>query len=95
MHATVRQHNRIEKPAEVIREGAETSLPTQREIPGFVSYSFVDVGEAGGRMISLSVLETEDGTAESDRLATAWVDDRPNLIPPAESAEAAQVLLGD
>ncbi len=94
MYATVRQYDGIENPAEVIRQVAETFLPGQREIPGFVSYYFIDVGEAGGRMISVSVFDTEEGTAESNRRAAAWVADHPNLIPPAKLAEAGAVVIG-
>lgn len=95
MHATVRQYEGVQNPAELIRQVGETFLPAQRQIPGFVAYYFVDVGQSGGRMIAVSVFETEDGTAESNRLAAAWVTDHPNLIPPAKSAEAGPVVLGE
>jgi len=94
MYATVRQYEGVENPAEVIREVDATFLPEQRDIPGFVSYYFVDVGESGGRMVSVSVFETEDGTTESNRRAAAWVAAHPNLIPPAKSAEAGPVVVG-
>ncbi len=94
VYATVRQYEGVENPAEVIRQVGETFLPLQRDIPGFVSYYFVDVGEAGGRMVSVSVFETEEGTAESNRRAAAWVAEHPNLIPPAKSAEAGPVVVG-
>lgn len=94
MHATVRQYEGVENPAELIRQVAETFLPRQREIPGFVDYYFVDVGESGGRMVSVSVFETEEGTAESNRRAAAWVSEHPGLIPPARSAEAGPVVVG-
>ncbi|MGE0228900.1 MAG: hypothetical protein AB7I38_14280 [Dehalococcoidia bacterium] len=95
MYATVRQYEGVENPDELIRQVTETFLPVQREIPGFISYYFVDVGDAGGRMVAVSVFETEEGTAESNRRAAAWVTDHPNLIPPAKSAESGPVVIGD
>jgi len=94
MYGTVRQYDGIENPTEVIKQVAETFLPEQREIPGFVSYYFVDVGEAGGRMISISVFESEEGAAESNRRAAAWVAKHPNLVPSAKTAEAGPVVVG-
>jgi hypothetical protein len=93
MHATVRQYEGIENPSELVRQVGETFLPRMRSIPGYISYYFVDVGEAGGRMISVSVFENEEGTAESNRQAAAWVAEHPNLIPPAKFAEAGPVVL--
>jgi hypothetical protein len=95
VHATVRQYEGIENPAELIRQVGETFLPLMQAIPGYVSYYFVDVGEAGGRMVSVSVFQTEEGTTESNRQAAAWVAEHPNLIPPAKSAEAGPVVVGD
>ncbi|MFM7732296.1 MAG: hypothetical protein ACKO6F_02280 [Cyanobium sp.] len=43
-------------------------------LPGFVAYYFVDVGEAGDRMISLSVFETEEAAEASNRIAAQWVE---------------------
>jgi len=74
---------------------AETFLPLQRDIPGFVSYYFVDVGEAGARMVSASVFEREEGTAESNRRAVAWVADHSNLIPPARLPKRAPSSAAD
>ena len=68
-------------------------LPDQKTIPGFVSYYFVDVGEAGGRMISMSVFETEEGSAESNRRAAAWVSAQPGLIATASVVEAGPVVV--
>ena len=61
MHATLRQYEGIDNPTEIIRLISETFLPDQRTIPGFVSYYFDDVGEAGGRMISLSIFSSQEG----------------------------------
>lgn len=95
MYATVRHYEGVENPNELVRQVAETFLPVQREIPGFVAYYFIDVGEAGGRMVSVSVFETEEGTAASNRAAAAWIVDHPGLVPPSKLTEAGPVVVGD
>ena len=94
MYATVRQYEGITDPAELTKQVQETFLPLQKDIPGFVSYYFVDVGEAGGRMVSVSVFENEEGAQESNRRAAEWVANHPGLVPPAASAEAGIVVVG-
>jgi hypothetical protein len=93
MYATLRQYEGVGNPTEIIRLVSETFLTDQRTIPGFVSYYFVDVGEAGGRMISLSVFSSEEGAAESNRRAAVWVAENPKLIPPATNAEEGSVVV--
>jgi hypothetical protein len=63
------------------------------DIPGYIAYYFVDVGEAGGRMVSISVFESEAGTAESSRRAAEWVWTHPGLFPPAKAAEVGSVVI--
>ena len=93
MYATLRQYEGIENAAEIIKQVTVAFLPEQKNIPGFVSYYFVDVGESGGRMISLSVFTSQEGAVESNRLAAAWVARHPNLIPPATNAEEGPVVV--
>lgn len=94
MHATVRHYEGITNPEELYRQVQETFLPLMKEIPGYIDYYFVDVGEAGGRMVSVSVFETEDGTAESNKRAADWVSNHPGLIPAAKLVEAGKVAVG-
>ena len=93
MHATLRQYEGIANPSELIKEVDATFLPRMTSIPGYVDYYFVDVGDAGGRMVSVSVFETEAGT-ESNQRAADWVRDHPGLIPPATSFEVGEVVVG-
>jgi hypothetical protein len=94
MHATVRTYEGVEKPAELLKEATATFLPQMKSIPGYIAYYFVDVGEAGGRMVSISVFENEAGTEESNKRAGEWVRNHPGLIPPARSAEVGSVVMG-
>jgi len=94
MQATVRQYDGVENPAELIKQVTETFLPLMKDIPGFIGYYFVDVGDSGGRLVSISIFETEEATAESNKRAAEWVEAHPGLIPPAVSAEAGPVVVG-
>ncbi|MGE0056554.1 MAG: hypothetical protein AB7T32_01080 [Dehalococcoidia bacterium] len=94
MHATVRQYDGVENPAELNRQVTETFLPLMKDIPGFIGYYFIDVGDNGGRMVSISLFENEEGTAESNKRAAEWVQAHPGLVPPAISSEAGQVVVG-
>ena len=94
MHATIRQYEGVADPAELNKQVTETFLPIMKAIPGFIGYYFVDVGDQGGRMVSVSLYENEEGTAESNRRAAEWVQAHPGLVPPATSAEAGQVVVG-
>ena len=92
MHATIRHYEGIENPTELLRQLNETFMPAIKAIPGFVTYAFVDVGDAGGRMVSTSVFESEEGTDASNKLAAEWVAARPGLIPTAKLVEAGHVV---
>jgi hypothetical protein len=45
-------------------------------------------------MVSISLFESEEATAESNKRAAEWVQAHPGLIPPAVSAEAGAVVVG-
>jgi hypothetical protein len=94
MHATIRQYQGITNPSELIREVDATFLPRMKSIPGYIDYYFVDVGDAGGRMVSVSVFETEAATTESNQRAADWVRDHPGLIPAASAVEVGNVVVG-
>jgi hypothetical protein len=65
-------------------------------LPGFIAYYFVDVGEAGDRMISLSVFESSEAAAASNRIAAEWVErwiaDHPTTAPTASRVDAGPVV---
>ena len=93
MHMTMRHYEGVANPSELIREITATFLPDAKQIPGFVAYYFVDVGEAGGRMVSVSVFNDDTGTAESNRLSAEWNRAHPNLIPTASVVEVGDVVV--
>ena len=93
MYATVRQYEGIANASELVNQVSATFLPIMKQIPGFVAYYFVDVGEEGGRMVSISLFDSEEGTAESNKRAAEWVQAHPGLIPTATSSEAGEVVV--
>ena len=95
MYATVRQYENIQNSAEVVRQVNDSFLPIMKQIQGFVAYYFVDVGDSGGRMVSVSVFESEAGAEESNKRAIQWVSEHPGLVPPAARIEEGQVVVGN
>ncbi len=63
-YATVRQYENVQNAGAVIEEVNASFLPLMKEIPGFVAYYFMDVGDDGGRMVSVSVFEDESGALD-------------------------------
>ncbi len=96
MYATLREYEGIQDPAAALQPLREGLLVEMQALPGFISYYFVDVGEAGDRMISLSVFENEEAAEASNRLAARWVERwiaaHPTTAPKASRVEAGPVL---
>jgi len=74
LYATLREYEGIEDPEDLKRLLREGLLAEIEALPGFVSYYFVDVGDAGDRMISLTVFESNEAAQHSNRLAAEWID---------------------
>jgi len=60
---------------EVARRLQDGIVPTLRNLPGFVAYDFVNLGNDEG--IGINVFETQDKAEEANRLAADWA--RQNL----------------
>ena len=69
MYATLREYEGIKDPAQATQPLLDGLLAEMQALPGFIAYYFVDVGEAGDRMISLSVFESSEAAEESNRVA--------------------------
>jgi hypothetical protein len=65
-------------------------------LPGFIAYYFVDVGEVGDRMISLSVFESSEAAEASNRIAAQWVErwiaEHPTTAPTSSRVDAGPVV---
>jgi hypothetical protein len=96
MHATLREYEGIQDPAEVLLPLREGLLAEMKALPGFIAYYFVDVGEAGDRMISLSVFESSEAAEASNQIAAQWIErwivEHPNKAPTATRVDAGPVL---
>jgi hypothetical protein len=74
MYATLREYEGIENPEDLQRLLKDGLLAEMEALPGFVAYYFVDVGDAGDRMISLTIFESREAAEQSNRLAGEWVE---------------------
>lgn len=96
MFATLREYEGIKDPAEALQPLRDGLLAEMEALPGFIAYYFVDVGEAGDRMISLSIFESSDAAAESNRIAAEWVERwiaaHPSTAPTASRVDAGPVV---
>ena len=96
MYATLREYEGIKDPAEATQPLLDGLLAEMQAPPGFIAYYFVDVGEAGDRMISLSVFETSEAAEESNRVAAGWVArwlaEHPKTAPTASRVDAGPVM---
>jgi hypothetical protein len=92
MYATVRQYDNVSEPTELNRRLNEEFVPVLQALPGFVAYFWIDVGEAGGRMCSVSVFETRESAEASNEAALEWIAANPGLVPTATLVEAGPVV---
>ncbi|MFO7630263.1 MAG: hypothetical protein R6W06_12265 [Prochlorococcaceae cyanobacterium] len=96
MYATLREYEGIKDPVEALQPLRDGLLAEMEALPGFIAYYFVDVGEAGDRMISLSIFESSDAAAESNRIAAEWVERwiaaHPSTAPTASRVDAGPVV---
>ncbi len=60
---------------ELARRIQESGVPLFRDLPGFVAYFFVNLGNDEGQ--SISIFETQEAAEESNRLVADWA--RQNL----------------
>jgi len=96
MYATLREYEGIKDPVEALRPLRDGLLAEMQALPGFIAYYFVDVGEAGDRMISLSVFASSEAAEASNRIAADWVErwfaDHPNAAPLSSRVDAGPVV---
>ena len=73
MYATIRQYDISGDPAELNRVVQEELVPILKALPGFVSYQWIDVGNVGGRMLSVSTFDTAEHAEDSNKAAAEFV----------------------
>ena len=92
MYATVREYDNVREPTELSRRLNEEFVPVVRALPGFVAYYWIDVGEEGGRMCSVSVFESRESAEASNDAALEWIAANPGLLPAATLVDAGPVV---
>jgi hypothetical protein len=71
MHAVIRRYQFDPSASEEVdRNVRETLLPLLKDVPGFVTYYWLNSGEGFGA--SLSVYESKEGAEESVRVAAIF-----------------------
>jgi len=93
MFATIRQYDtNIDQTTELNRIVQEEFVPLMQSLPGFISYQWIDVGNVGGRMVSISVFDTAEHAEDSNKAAATWVKSRPNFGDISCLVEAGPVV---
>lgn len=88
---TVRRYEGVTDSKEAARRVREGFIPLISNIPGFVSYYWVDEGD--NVMVSVSVFETREAEEESNRLAKDFVKEHiAPLLPKSPQITAGQVV---
>jgi hypothetical protein len=77
---------------ELARRIQDGMVPTIRNLPGFVAYTFVNLGNDEG--IGINVFETQEAAAESNRLAADWVrQNLADIMPGPPETSEGEVLI--
>jgi heme-degrading monooxygenase HmoA len=91
MYAPLREYEGIKDPAQATQPLLDGLLAEMQALPGFIAYYFLNVGEAGDRMISLSVFESSEAAEESNRVEEGWVARLANGAPTKCTHEESRV----
>ena len=70
MYATVRRYRTKGSVSEVIHRVEHDFLPQIKRIPGLISYTVLEIGEA---LTAISVFNDRDSAEESNRISALWV----------------------
>ena len=77
---------------ESVRRIQEVYVPTLRNLPGFVGYTFVNLGNDEG--LTITVFETKEAAEEANRLAPEWVrQNLADLMPAPPQTSEGEVLI--
>ena len=91
MYATVRRYEGVTDPGEAGRRVNEEFVSLVKELPGFVSYYWVDAGD--GVMASTSVFEDQSGAEASVERAADWVRENiAELLPNPPDVISGEVV---
>ena len=93
MYVTIRQYDtHIDQAAELNRIVQEKFVPLMQSLRVFISCQWIDVGNVGGRMVSVSFFVTAEHAEDSNKAAAAWVKSRPGFSSISCFVEAGPVV---
>lgn len=93
MYSVVRQYQHILNHDEFVEHVRDEFLPELRQLPGFVAFHVIDVGDEGGRMVSVTYFEDQQGAEEANRHAVEWVRKNMGLFQAASAVEQGPVVV--
>lgn len=76
---------------EILRRVNNEFLPQLKQISGFVSCDILDAGK--GRLITITVFQTEVGALKSSQLADQWVNSLGDLKPRLLESVSGMVVI--
>ncbi len=93
MHAAIRRGKANPGSVnEVARRLQDGIVPTLRNLPGFVAYYFVNLGNDEG--MSITVFETRDAAEESNQLSVNWArQNLADITPSPPQPSEGEVLI--
>ena len=91
MFTTVRRYEGVSDPQAATKRVQEGFVPLISQLPGFVEYLWVDVGQ--GAMLSISVFDTLPNAIEANQTAVSWVrSNLGSLLPQNPRIESGKIV---
>lgn len=92
MYATVRRYEDIQNPDAVTALVDKLFLPLLNEMPGFIEYTWINLGN--GSMMSIAVFDTLTNAIDSNNKAIIWVKENlPGILNKQTRIDAGVIVL--
>ena len=91
MYATIRRYRTRGSVSEVIQRVEPDFVPQIKRIPGLISYTVLEIGEA---LTAISVFADRDSAEESNRISALWVNQQiAHLVELPAQVATGEVLI--
>ena len=91
MYATIRRYRTRGSVSEVIQRVEHDFVPQIKRIPGLISYTVLEIGEA---LTAISVFADRDSAEESNRISALWVNQQiAHLVELPAQVATGEVLI--
>jgi hypothetical protein len=92
MFASVRHYETVVNSVpEILRRVNKEFVPLLKQINGFVSYDILDAGK--GRLIMITIFQTEMGALKSSQLVDQWVNSLRDLRPRLSESVSGMIVI--